>query len=245
MCDYHVRAFSRRRFMLSAAALSGVSLASEAAFARGRPAAPPPQNAISPDAALARLMEGNQRYVNNTAKNRDLSAGRELRAGTQHPIAAILSCSDSRVAPELAFDQGPGDIFVIRVAGNFVNEDGLASIEYALEMLSVPLVVVLGHSHCGAVSAALKAVRDNTALPGHLPQLVAAIAPALKATSQCSAASLLASATAENVRLNVRRLQTAEPIVATLVQKGTAKVVGALYDIRSGRVSTVGDATCV
>ena len=245
MCNCPVSELSRRRFLLGAAALSAASLAPQTTFARSGPSSLAPQNIIGPEAALARLMEGNRRYVANTSKNRDLSAGREARVGAQYPIAAILSCSDSRVAPELAFDQGPGDIFVVRVAGNFVNEDGLASIEYTLKMLSVPLVMVLGHSNCGAVGAAIKAVKEHTVLPGHLPQLVAEIAPAVEATGNCSPDHLLASATAENVRLNVRRLQTAEPIVASLVQKGTVQVVGALYEIRTGKVSQVGSATCV
>src|SRR4029077_5997837 len=95
----------------------------------------------------------------------------------QFPIAAILSCSDSRLAPELAFDQGPGDIFVVRVAGNFVNIDGLASMEFAVKVLGVPLIMVLGHSNCGAIASAVKVVMDRAELPGHLPELIKSIEP--------------------------------------------------------------------
>jgi carbonic anhydrase len=99
----------------------------------------------------------------------------------QFPIAAILSCADSRVAPEFAFDQGPGDLFVVRLAGNFANDDGLASLEYAVKFLGVPLVLVLGHSNCGAVSSAIRVVEDNAEPPGHLPGLVQSIKPAVEA----------------------------------------------------------------
>lgn len=175
-----------------------------------------PQNAISPKAALERLMEGNARYVENIPRHRDFSAERSARATAQYPIAAILSCADSRVAPELVFDQGPGDIFLVRVAGNFMNEDGLASIEYALKLLGVPLIMVLGHSHCGAVSAAIKWVKEQAKLPGHLPQLVSTIKPAVEVAQyrlsregskpRVESDLLLQHATIENVRLNVQQL---------------------------------------
>ncbi len=107
-------------------------------------------NAISPDAALQRLMQGNERYAANAPDHKDYSAGRAARVSAQFPIAAILSCADSRVSSELAFDQGPGDLFVVRLAGNFLDDDGLASLEYAVRFLDVPLLMVLGHSNCGA-----------------------------------------------------------------------------------------------
>lgn len=109
----------------------------------------------TPDEALRRLKDGNARYVSNTEINTDHSVGRAIRAGGQAPFAAIVSCADSRVAPELIFDQGPGDLFVIRVAGNFVNEDGLASLEYGALVLGIKTIIVLGHSSCGAVEATI------------------------------------------------------------------------------------------
>jgi carbonic anhydrase len=200
---------------------------------------PAPPNAISPDDALKRLQDGNARYAANARKNRDYSADRAARASAQYPFASILSCADSRVAPELAFDEGPGDLFVVRVAGNFVNEDGLASLEYGSLVLGVPLIMVLGHSNCGAVNATIKAVKDSTTLPGHLPSLINAIRPAVLAAQAKNSADLLVEATAENVRLTVKTLQTAKPILSDLVSAGKLKVVGAVYNIATGKVTAV------
>jgi carbonic anhydrase len=199
----------------------------------------PAPNAISPADALKRLQEGNARYAANSPTNKDYSADRASRASAQYPFASIVSCADSRVAPELAFDQGPGDLFVVRVAGNFVNEDGLASLEYGSLVLGVPLIMVLGHSNCGAVNATIKAVKDGTTLPGHLPSLINAIRPAVLAAQAKNPADLLAEATAENVRLSVKTLQTAKPILSDLVSAGKLKVVGAVYDIATGKVTAV------
>jgi len=150
-----------------------------------------------------------------------------------------VSCADSRLAPELAFDQGPGELFVVRVAGNFVNEDGLASLEYGAMVLGVPLIMVLGHSSCGAVDATIKVVKDGSTLPGHLPSLINAIRPAVVAAQAKNPADLLAEATAENVRLNVKSLLNAKPILSDLVAGGKLKVVGAVYDIATGKVMPV------
>src|SRR4029453_16787445 len=122
-------------------------------------AAEPPKegapNAIAPGAALQWLMQGNERYAANTPNERDFSAGRSARASAQFPIAAIVGCSDSRVVPDLVFDQSPGELFVVRLSGTFLDDDGLASLEYAVKFLGAPLVMVLGHSNCGAVAAAV------------------------------------------------------------------------------------------
>ena len=135
---------------------------------------------VSPDQALARLMDGNRRYSQNKEQHPDETLARRMELqSSQHPFAVILSCSDSRVPPELIFDQGLGDLFVIRVAGNIVDDDGLGSIEYAVEHLGTKLIVVLGHEKCGAVSAA---VASETA-PGHLTALFAAIRPSVLATA--------------------------------------------------------------
>jgi carbonic anhydrase len=240
MCNCCLRsatALSRRRLLgAGMAALTAAALPIPAAFARNAASAAP-QNAIAPDAALQRLMQGNARYAANTPANRDFSAGRAARAQSQHPIAAILSCADSRVAPELAFDQGPGDLFVVRVAGNFVNDDGLASIEYAVKFLGVPLIMVLGHSGCGAVGAAIKVRKEGARLPGHLQQMIRDIKPAVAAAAKRKPADLLAAAIEENVRSGTRRLAAAKPILAPLVAEGKVKVVGAQYDLASGRIA--------
>ncbi len=166
-----------------------------------------------------------------------LPSGRAARAQAQYPIAAVLSCADSRVSPELAFDQGPGELFVVRLAGNFVNDDGLASLEYGVHFLGVPLVVILGHSDCGALAAAIKVLQEKTALPGHLPELVNSIKPAVEAAQQKSPSDLLAEATAENVRRNVRRLAGAEPVLGALLRNSKIKVVGGVYEISTGKVN--------
>ncbi|HUZ91195.1 MAG TPA: carbonic anhydrase [Methylocella sp.] len=196
----------------------------------------PKPNAISGDEALRRLMAGNARYAANKPTCRDLSIGRVARIKSQYPIAAVLSCADSRVAPEFAFDQGLGKLFVVRLAGNFADDDGLASLEYAVKFLGVPLVLVLGHSNCGAVHAAVEEIEDNVVLPGHLPGLVQSIKPAVEAAKAKSPNDLLAAAIRENVLLNVKRLETAQPLLASFVQNGQLKITGGVYNLANGKV---------
>src|SRR6202140_4377172 len=124
------------------------------------------------------------------------------------PYAAILSCADSRIAPEYAFDSARGDLFVCRVAGNFATAETIASLEYAVAVLAVPLILVLGHESCGAVDAAIKSLKDNATLPGHMPSLVDGIAPAVKAVSQ-QGGDTLAKAIRQNVLDNVAKLSAA------------------------------------
>ncbi|KRA99752.1 carbonic anhydrase [Devosia sp. Root685] len=195
------------------------------------------QAAVSPDEALQRLVEGNARYLAGRRTHTDFSAGRAARALTQRPFAAILSCADSRVAPELAFDQGPGDLFVVRVAGNFVNDDGLASLEYAINFLETPLIMVLGHSNCGAVDAAIKVVRDGLELPGHLPEMIEPIRPAAETALAQSPADPLGAAISANVHNAVARLEAAEPILAARVKSQSLRIVGARYDLETGQVA--------
>jgi len=196
----------------------------------------PPPNAIAPAEALKRLVEGNARYAANTPNERDFSSGRAARAQAQFPIAAILSCADSRVAPELAFDQGPGDLFVVRVAGNIVTPNLLASLEYGVQFLGVRLIMVLGHSACGAVDAAVKVHKEKAVLPGHLPELISAISPAVTAASKMQSGTLLDNAIAENVRRQVSRLKSAKPIVQKSYAAKTIDIVGGVYDLSTGKV---------
>src|ERR1700722_7058714 len=175
----HRPGFSRRHFLtLAGGAAAGFALSGRTLLAAGE--TPKPQNVLSPDEALERLKKGNERYVSGVMKRPDFGAERDGLAGGQNPFAGILSCADSRIAPEYAFDSARGDLFVVRVAGNFAEEDGIASFEYAVKFLGTPLLVVLGHDKCGAVDAAIKTMKDGAELPGHLPQLVANIAPAVK-----------------------------------------------------------------
>jgi carbonic anhydrase len=241
MCQHDEPSASRRQLLFaSAASLALAGLAAreaDAAEAADANADAPPANAIAPAEALKRLLDGNARYVSNVSANKDYSAGRAARLSAQYPIAAILSCADSRVSPELAFDQGPGDLFVVRVAGNFVNEDGLASLEYGVRFLHVPLIVVLGHTNCGAVSATVDAIQKNIVLPGHLPDLVRSIKPAVAIAQLHGDADLKTRATVENVRLNVNRLSVSKPIVGHAVKDGKVNVVGGVYDLATGKVN--------
>ncbi len=236
VCARH-RAFLSRRGLLTAVAAG--TLAAASARIRCAEAAPggAGSRAITPEEALARLRDGNGRYAANAPANRDFSAGRAARAGAQHPIACILGCADARVAPDFIFDQGPGDLFVVRVAGNFVNTDGLASLEYGVSVLGAPLILVLGHSDCGAVKATIDAMKTNAVLPGHLPALIDAIRPAVDLAEKARAPDPLAEAIAQNVRHTVRRLEQAGPILAEAVAAGRVKVVGGYYEIATGKVA--------
>ena len=171
-----VKPLRRSKHHAAVSLLAGGTAASLAlappAFAKDTKPPPKPQNAISPDDALERLMKGNERYVEGVSRRHDFKHEREALAGGQNPYASILSCADSRIAPEYAFDSGRGDLFVCRVAGNFANDDTVASLEYSVAILNTPLFLVLGHESCGAVDATIKSLKDNTTLPGHLPSLV-------------------------------------------------------------------------
>jgi carbonic anhydrase len=208
----------------------GLDLRAGAALAAA-PAAP----TMTADQALERLMAGNARYVSGATEPRDFAATRAALAEGQAPFAVILGCADSRVAPEFAFDQSRGQLFVLRVAGNTLNVDNLASMEYAVEVLGAPLIMVLGHSACGAVGAAIKAVEDNVRLPGHLPELVEPIKPAVEA-ARGRPGDLLTNAIKQNVALTVERVASAGPILSARVADGRIKVVGAVYDLTTGKV---------
>jgi carbonic anhydrase len=227
---------SRRSFLLAASA-TGLLLANRAA-AKATKAPPKPQNVVSPDAALERLKDGNQRYASGLALRHDFKHEREALAGGQNPFAAILSCADSRIAPEYAFDSGRGDLFVCRVAGNFATDETVASLEYGVAVLNVPLILVLGHDACGAVDATIKSLKDNTTLPGHLPTLVSGLAPAVKAVAG-QAGDTLDNAIRQNVVDTVAKLKAATPILSAAVEGNKLKVVGGIYRLKDGRVVMV------
>jgi len=192
---------------------------------------------------LKRLLEGNQRFMKGEAASprRGPDDFRPLAEG-QRPMAVIVGCSDSRVPPELLFDQGVGDLFVVRVAGNVVKGAGApvkGSIEYGVAELGASLVMVLGHSECGAVKAAIKHLEDKDALPGAIEPLVNSIRPAVvKARSMQG--NLLDNALRANVAIGVETLRGLQPIVAPAVKRGQVKVVGAMYDLRTGSVTLTG-----
>ena len=226
---------SRRLFVRAGVGL----LAAAPVFRMGMAQAQPVRAADTPDAALNRLLEGNARYVANKLNERDFSAGRAARTQGQAPFAAILGCADSRVAPELAFDQGPGDLFVVRVAGNFVTPDGLASLEYGAAVLGTKAIMVLGHTNCGAVNATVAALQKGNDLPGHIADLVRAMKPGIEPVLKQPGDDLQQRAVVANVRANVQRLQEAKPILADMVAGGKLRVVGAVYDLPTGKVALV------
>jgi len=188
---------------------------------------------VPPGEALARLKEGNERFVANKLQHPRQSGERrhELASG-QHPFAVVLACADSRTPPEVVFDQGLGDVFVVRVAGNVLNDEVVGSIEYAVEHLGTQLIVVLGHEQCGAVAAARETIAAGTEAPGHVQSLVKALAPAVQATKGADA-----EATARANELNVaQQLRESKPVLREMAANGTVLVLGAHYKLESGTV---------
>jgi carbonic anhydrase len=231
---------SRREFMHHATLAAGaVNLPLPSTGLAGEKPAPK----RDPDAVLARLLEGNMRFVKGeTAQPRRKPEDFVRFAEGQAPLAVIVGCADSRVAPELIFDQGLGELFVVRVAGNIISGAGASvkgSIEYAVAELGVQLIVVLGHSQCGAVKAAIKHIDANDPLPGAINDLVGTIKPSVTA-AKGKPGDLLDNVIKANVERGVERLRSLEPILAGAVKKGQLKVVGATYELRTGKVTVLG-----
>jgi carbonic anhydrase len=194
---------------------------------------------VSPGEALARLKAGNQRFVASKLQHPRQTAKRRAELATsQHPFAIVLGCADSRTSPEVVFDQGLGDVFVVRVAGNVLNDETMGSIEYAVEHLGTQLIVVLGHERCGAIKAARETIAAKAEAPGHIQSLVKAIAPAVDATTGADAET-----TAKANELHVAKtLRDSEPILKEMIDKGTVSVVAAHYDLDTGAVEFLKDA---
>jgi carbonic anhydrase len=223
---------SRRDFIRGAAAAAGVG-----ALASTGAAAPSPRDA---DAVLARLLEGNERFINGQPSllSRRRPSDFAALAEGQEPSAIIVACADSRVAPELIFDQGVGDLFVVRVAGNVISGSGpivAGSLEFAVAELGARLIVVLGHSRCGAVKAAIEHVDAEDSLPGSIDALVSLIKPAV-VDSRGLPGDKLENVIKTNVRRCVGQLRTMGPILPELFKSGGLKAVGGVYDLASGKV---------
>jgi len=184
------------------------------------------------DQALLLLQNGNKRFVaqKRIFPHQSLERRTEVTGG-QHPFAVILGCSDSRVPPEIIFDQGIGDLFVIRVAGNIIDDMVMGSMEYAVEHLHVPLILVLGHQRCGAVEAALKEGKA----PGHVNGLLEAIKPAVE-KAKSLAGDILDNAVRAHLERMVAQLKSAEPILAEGVKRGELKIIGGYYHLENGQV---------
>jgi len=194
---------------------------------------------ITAEEALKRLLDGNRNFVANrlTIKDSSLTAARQALAGGQKPYAIILACSDSRVPPEIIFDKGLGEIFVVRVAGNIADPIVLGSIEYAAEHFGSPLIVVLGHKRCGAVSAAV----DAEGRPhGNIGAIIKTIAPAVKQAKKdagsANKSDLVESAIDNNIKLVVKSLVKQSPVIRSLVDGGKIRIAGAKHDLDDGTV---------
>ncbi|WP_151997431.1 MULTISPECIES: carbonic anhydrase family protein [unclassified Imperialibacter] len=195
------------------------------------------QSTMTPAKALAFLKEGNQRFQNNLKANRNLLEQVNDTSEGQWPFAVILSCIDSRVSAELVFDQGLGDIFSVRIAGNFVNEDILGSMEFACKIAGSKLVVVLGHSKCGAI----KGVCDNVTM-GNLTALMSKLKPAADAVKEPSEnrnsgnSEFVENVAAMNVRMTMKNVKDRSPILKDMLDKGDIGIVGGMYDVETGIV---------
>ena len=236
---------SRRRFLKSvtvgtAAVLSGVTVAqgdepipAMTKEARGK---------LSPQQALNLLKDGNDRFVAGKMLNRNLLSQAEVTAEGQFPFAGILACIDSRCAPELIFDQGIGDIFSARIAGNFANTDFIGSFEFAAKLAGAKLIVVIGHTGCGAIVGAC----DNAQL-GNLTTTLSNLMPAVYSVTEVKGArngsnpEFVRAVTEMNVRLNVKNLLNRSAVLHDLEENGTIKVVGAMHDLATGKVTFLDD----
>lgn len=191
------------------------------------------QTFVSPADALARLKEGNNRFVTGKSARprQDFSRIKEV-ADSQYPFATIVGCSDSRVPNEIIFDQGLGDLFIVRTAGQVSTYASWGSIEFAEEILGTKLIVVLGHTKCGAVNAAV----NLPDVPGHIITLINAIKPAVEQAKKKQPSVLLDAAIRENIMMQVEQLRSLEPVLARRVKEGSVRIVGALYDLNTGKV---------
>lgn len=190
------------------------------------------QESITPNKAIEMLMEGNQRFLNKNVVNRDLHAQVRETSGGQNPYAVVLSCIDSRVPVELTFDQGIGDVFSARVAGNIVNEDVLGSIEYACGVAGSKAVLVLGHTKCGAVTSACKGVEV-----GNITALLSKIKPAIREVQERTGVVDVEEVTKSNVRQSIIELRSKSTMLSDLEKEGSIKIVGAVYHVEDGRVT--------
>jgi carbonic anhydrase len=199
---------------------------------------PKPKNTISPDDAIKRLVAGNARYASNQQTKRDSMNFREPLSKSQNPYACILSCADSRVSPELVFDEDRGDLFVTRVAGNYVTTDLLASLEYGTAVAGAPVIMVLGHESCGAIKAAIKADKEMYQYPGHIQSITTALAQSVRETAGQSG-DPVDLAVRQNVKINVDRLKRATPVLSKLVEQNKLKIIGGRYDLDTGIVEII------
>ncbi len=241
--DQNFRHNSLRRFFLKRAAASaaglGIAGVTETMAIAAKMKIPPiPENVMTADAALERLMKGNYRYVAGLSTPLNFAADRAALVTGQNPYATILSCSDSRVSPEFCFDEQRGDLFVARVAGNYLTTDFVATLEYAAVVLHTPLIMVLGHQGCGAVRAAISAVDNHEQFPGHIQSIASALAPAVRAAKDMQG-DRFDNVVKMNVVRTVEKLRKQPPLLSRLVADRKLLVAGGVYSLSTGRVDLV------
>jgi len=194
----------------------------------------PDQPSVAPAEAISKLKEGNGRYTSGSLQHPDQTTERRTELeNVQHPFAVIVGCSDSRVPPEIVFDQGLGDLFIVQVAGNVINDEGLGSIEYAVDHLGSRLILVLGHQRCGAVDAAKQTIAAKSKAPGHIESLVMAIKPVVEATAKDDLDTTIKA----NVKHVVDTLRSSKPILKAKVDSGQVQVIGGYYSLDTGAVT--------
>jgi len=236
--------FSRRSFLkTSGLALSALAVGARVGVPRKSAAfsdsMSPRAEKIEASEALEMLIEGNQRYVEFHLEHPHQTEARLLEVSKgQSPFAIIVGCADSRVPPEVVFDQGLGDLFVVRIAGNIIDDAILGSVEYAAEHLRAPLVMVLGHENCGAVKATVEILETGAAAPGHIGSLVKAITPAVQAAKSAKG-DVVNNAVTANVLWGMMQLKSASPILTELIHKHELMVVGGRYDLDTGEVAVM------
>lgn len=244
--DYNLNVSKRSFLKLSATTALGLGMI-RAGIANARESksantsgalSPKPENVLTPDQALERLMQGNERYVSGKSKPLDFHDIQSALTGGQNPYATILGCSDSRASPEHCFDEAQGDLFVARGAGNYLTNDNIATIEYSVAVLNTPLIMVLGHESCGAVKAAMDAVDHHKDFPGHIQLLASAIAPAVRAVNDTSSSRLI-NVTKMNVIMTVERLRSKTPILDFYHDHKRIRIVGGIYHLDSGKVELI------
>jgi carbonic anhydrase len=212
----------------------GAGLLSANQFARSADPTHSDQPSVAPTEAISKLKDGNGRYTSGNLQHPgQTTEWRAEVAKGQHPFAIIVSCSDSRVPPEIVFDQGLGDLFVLRVAGNVINDESRGSIEYAVDHFGVRLILVLGHQRCGAVEAAKETIAAKGRAPAHIQSLVTAIKPAVESTVKGDLDATIKA----NVEYVVNALRSSEPILKPKLDSGDLQIIGGYYSLDTGAVT--------
>jgi len=228
--------------MASLFGLANIALADETQQAHTAVMTSETQSALSPQQVFQRLKDGNQRFMDGTMKNRDLLVQANTTAAGQHPVAVVLNCMDARTPPEIIFDQGIGDIFATRVAGNIQNDDILGGMEFGTKLSGAKLIAVIGHTSCGAIRGACQQVKLGN-LTGLLQKIQPAVKQATKenGTSDCTNAAFIDQIAKDNVLLVMKQIQARSPVISKLIKEGKIGIVGGMQDLSTGKITFFDD----